>query len=259
MGPSSPSCSENFKQPIVFTAYNRPGYLRETLKSWSRVRGIGNTQLDFHVEPNCLETERVIASEATFTFVTTHVNDKHLGTQANPFYAIGCAFASFITPSPRDFVILAEDDFIVSDDALEYLAWARDELYADNRVVTVSCAQHEAQPGGLARVLLIKSWTGWVWGTWRDRWENLLAPGWSFNFDYGGWDWKLIRYWCGERGLLTAAPALSRSQHIGRSGTFTTPETFDDHTSRCFTPEVPPQAYRYDAEPVSVAYHHTGT
>jgi hypothetical protein len=246
----------------MFTAYNRPHYLRETLESWSRVRGIENTFFEFHVEPGCAEIVAVINESAISAPVVIHINDEHLGPQANPFHAIHAGFSRFSQPSPNNFVILAEDDFIVSDDIIEYLSWARDKFAADERVIAVSSTQFEEQPGGLSQVMLIPSWTGWVWGTWRDRWENLIAPNWTFNHEYGGWDWKMVRYWCGERGYLTAVPALSRSQHIGKlGGSYTTPETFSAHVSRCFVPGILPQVYQWDseAELVPVSYHHTGT
>jgi|SRR5277367_1092003 len=251
------------KQPVVFTAFNRPNYLRRVLRTWSQVRGIERTELDFHVEPDQPATLAAISETATFAPMIIKANDRHLGPQANPFYTIQCAFTNaFSNPSPRDFVILAEDDFIVSTDILEYLTWARDEFYHDERVIAVSSTQFEEQPGGLSQVMLIPSWTGWVWGTWRDRWENMIAPNWTFNHEYGGWDWKMVRYWCGERGYLTAVPALSRSQHIGKhGGSYTTPAAFAAHTSRCFVSEVPPQAYTWDrdAVPQAISYHHTNT
>ena len=248
-------------QPIVFTAYNRPHCLQETLESWAKVRGIKNVIMDFHVEPGQPATEAVIDEmDEHFGKMKVTTNRAHLGPQVNPFQGINCGFTQFRDPSPDDFVILAEDDFIVSDDILEYLAWTRDEFAGDKRVIAVSSTQFEAQ-GSLADVLLTPSWTGWVWGTWRDRWEQLIAPAWTFGYEYGGWDWKLIRYWCGERGYLTAVPALSRSQHIGRSGSFTTVESFEAHQSRCFAPVVPPQVYRWDRAvvPARVPYHHDGT
>src|SRR5277367_2946742 len=212
------------KQPVVFTAFNRPNYLRRVLRTWSQVRGIERTELDFHVEPDQPATLAAISETATFAPMIIKANDRHLGPQANPFYTIQCAFTNaFSNPSPRDFVILAEDDFIVSTDILEYLTWARDEFYHDERVI---------------------------------------APNWTFNHEYGGWDWKMVRYWCGERGYLTAVPALSRSQHIGKhGGSYTTPAAFAAHTSRCFVSEVPPQAYTWDrdAVPQAISYHHTNT
>jgi hypothetical protein len=246
-------------QRIVFTGNDRPEYMRRTLESWAKVRGVGDAMLDFHLEPGHPEVLSVCTGVG-FAEWTVHLNNTRLGVQANPFHAIWCGFNSVPEPKPHDFVILAEDDFVVGADILEYFAWAQEEFYLDKRVISVSATQFEAQ-GEADEVLLVRGWTGWVWGTWRDRWETMIAPDWTFNYEHDGWDRRIIDYWCGERGMVTAVPALSRSQHIGQyGGVHTVPAAFEEHTSRCFMPGLEPQQYRRrEGEPVDVSYHHTGT
>jgi hypothetical protein len=230
------------KQVIVFTAFNRPNYMYEVLNHWSDVRGISDTILDFHVEPNCPEMQQTCQEAGEFAETVLHVNESHQGVQRNPFNAINCGFTH--GSAPDDFVILAEDDFIVSTDILEWFAWARQEFYDDPRVLCVSATQHESH-GGLDQSLFVPWFPGWVWGTWRDRWENLIAPDWTFNYEHNGWDWRLTNYWCGEKGMVCVSPALSRSQHIGEChGVHTIPgDWFRDQQSKCFVPEVPSQVY----------------
>lgn len=256
------------RQVVVFTAHKRQDYLRKSLESWGRARGIENAVLDFHIEPSeefgavCEVIYHQVARQAGE--LTLHPNPALLGVQRNPYQALYCGFSSYWhehTGGPRDFVILAEDDFVVSDDVLEYFAWAQREYYHDPRALAVSATQFDRQ-GDINEALLIKGWTGWVWGTWRDRWENILKPDWTFAYEHGGWDWRIIKHWCGVRGYGTVTPAVSRSQHIGQyGGVHTNPDTFRDHQSRCFEPLIAPAPYirRFPDDLVDVAFHHTGT
>lgn len=232
------------RQVIVFTAFNRPDYLAETLESWSRARGISNTLLDFHMEPGSTDVHEV-CEEVDFAETSLHVNPTRLGIQRNPFNALNCGFTWQESPSPSDFVILAEDDFVVSTDTLEWFAWAREEFYADENVLLVSSNQYEEQSGGLAQSLFIPWFPGWVWGTWRDRWQSIAAD-WTFEYEHRGWDWRLTDHFCGEMNKVCVVPAISRSQHIGEfNGVHTIAGTwFRDQQSKCFQPEVPPQSYR---------------
>ena len=235
-------------QIVAFTAFNRPHYMSQVLESWSYVRDVSEAHFDFHVEPGCREMETV-CSYAPRTGSSVHVNGSRLGVQRNPFAAINCAFDRYLRESAfekqDDFVILAEDDFIVSTDILEWFSWAQQEFYEDQRVLCVSATQHEKQ-GDEAQSLFLPWFPGWVWGTWRDRWQNLIAPDWTFDYEHRGWDWRLTDYWCKEKGMVCVAPAVSRTQHIGEhGGVHTIPgQWFLDQQSRCFEPEIPPQQYR---------------
>jgi hypothetical protein len=236
------------RQVIVFTAFNRPLYLSETLESWSHVRGIRDAILDFHIEPGSTDVDEVCASVNFVAGRALHVNPTRLGIQRNPFNAINCGFTygdSGTLPQPDDFVILAEDDFVVSTDVLEWFAWARKEFYSDERVLLVSANQYEQQSGGLAQSLFIPWFPGWVWGTWRDRWQS-IADDWTFEYEHNGWDWRLTDHFCGELHKVCVVPAISRSQHIGEfNGVHTIAGTwFREQQSKCFQPEVPPQVYR---------------
>lgn len=227
------------RQTVVFTGNDRPHYMRETLESWSRARGVGNWLLGFHLEPGCPEVAETCRSVG-FAPVTVTVNPERYGVQRNPYEAISGGFAS-----GAEFVVLAEDDMIVSTDVLEYLAWARDAYMGDRQVLAVCAHMDYERPGGLSAAVRLAWFGGWVWGTWRDRWEHLIAPDWTFGYEHGGWDWRLTDHWMGERGYRAICPALSRSQHIGKhGGTHCSPEQFAGLQSQCFVPDVPPQRYQ---------------
>lgn len=235
---------------IAFTINNRPQYLKETLESWSRVRGIGDAELLFRCEPGCAEAVAVCRS-ADFAPAHYRVNEERAGVLANPWLALDKGF------DWDDFVILAEEDLIVSPDTLEYFTWA--QRYRDDpSVLGVTTHQHHERPGGLAGAgpadwSADGGWHFWVWGTWKDRWDRLLRDDWDFTYrengggpSQRGWDWRIRNKLVIGQGMTMIAPSLSRSQHIGRyGGSHCSPADFDVVASRCFAGlEVPPQDYQ---------------
>ena len=227
-------------QVVVFTANDRPHYMARTLDLWSRVRGIGDCRLIFRCEPGCPEMAALCGTASDFAGeVTVIVNEERHGVLRNPHTALTTGFAF------GDFVILAEDDLTPADDTLEFLAWCRDKYAGDPQVIAASASRIDEYPGGPSGVMRHDRFHCWIWGTWRDRWENLLSPDWQFDYALGGWDWRINNYWLGELGYRVAAPCLSRSQHIGREGGIhcNTPEIFEQTRSRSFRPVYGKQDY----------------
>ena len=240
---------------VTFTVNNRPEYLRETLESWSRVRGAEDAAFYFRCEPGCPEA-RAICEDFTGRFggIVTE-NPRRYGVLGNPWAALEMAFA--VCEDPRDFAILAEEDLIVSPDVLEYFGWC--QRYADDPdVLGVTTYQHDEQPGGLSGVgpadwSRDDRWHFWVCGTWRDRWQNLIRDDWDFTYRENGggpgqmgWDWRIRNLLVIGKGMKMIAPSLCRSQHIGRhGGAHCQPQDFERLLSPSFAgPDVPPQEYR---------------
>lgn len=227
---------------ISFTVCGRPGYLSWVLESWRDVRGIADARLLFLCEPGC--DEAVALCEAVdFAERTVTVNKERLGILANPWHALEDGFAR------SDFVVLGEEDLIVSTDALEYLAWCRDRYRSDPGVLAVTTHQYAAQPGSMPGVMPQRFDQDpdphlWVWGTWKDRWEGILRDDWDMDYSYRGWDWHIKDRHLTGRGMRLMAPCLSRSQHVGRlGGIHCTPDQYETMRSRCFVPRVGPQEY----------------
>jgi hypothetical protein len=229
---------------VSFTVNNRPEYLVESLISWSKVRGIGNVRLEFHCEPDddCIDICRSVA----FADSQLYVNMEQLGSQRNTYVALDTAHQL------ADYVILAEDDMIVSTDILELHAWAAAEYKDDERTLALVAGRgQEAASSDPAAI--VPDWRiGWCWGSWSDRWAY-IGPDWDLTWLPGGhfareWDTRISNYWCREQGHRTLIPALSRVQHIGIDGGINSykwdAESHErDVASHCFSPEYDPQSY----------------
>jgi hypothetical protein len=236
---------------VAFTVGGRVSYLRETLASWSNVRGIEGAELIFCCEPGHYEAAQM-CREVEFAPVLCSVNPSRFGVLRNPWHAFDTAFRGY----EADFAVLAEEDITVSPDALEFFAWCQ-RYRDDSSVLAVSLHQRDAQPGGLAGVTTARwDYDGahmWVWGTWRDRWENLLRDDWDFAYEENGggplqrgFDWRIRNKYCLQQGMRVIAPCMSRAQHIGKyGGAHATPAQYAGLKSRCFAgPDVGPQDYR---------------
>lgn len=245
---------------IAFTVHNRPAYLRETLESWSKVRGIGDHALIFRCEPGCPEAAGICES-VDFAPALTVRNHLRLGVLGNPQWAFHHGFFMHAAqrgyPLRADFVVLAEEDMVVSPDVIEYFAWCQ-RYQDDPGVLGVTTYQHHERPGGLpgagaADWRADSEWHFWVWGTWRDRWDHLLRDSWDLTYDENGggplqrgWDWNIRNRLVLGEGMRMIAPSLCRSQHIGKEGgAHCTPGQFEGLLSSCFAgPDVPPQDYQ---------------
>lgn len=240
---------------VTFTVHNRPEYLRRTLESWSKVRGIEEVTFVFRCEPGCPEAVTVCQDFLGGAAGVVFVNEARFGVLGNPWMALETGFSAL---EDDGFVILAEEDLIVSPDVIEYFTWC--QRYRDDpQVLGVTTYQHHEQPGGLAGAgpadwSRDDQWHFWVWGTWRDRWQALIRDGWDFTYDGScgcppdrrGWDWALRNHLIRDKGMTMIAPSLCRSQHIGRDGgSHCTPAQFDALLSGCYAGgDVPPQDYR---------------
>ena len=201
---------------IVLTANNRPGYLRRTLESWSKVRGVTGHPLVVASEPPHEDTLRVCHEFSDRLNLELRRNPEPLGVRDNPFRLLDWAFET------QDFVVYSEEDIIVSDDCLEYLAWGRDALHDEVQVLCLKQQWWQPEhPANAVRVVPHFSANGL--GIWEDTWEFMRS---LWYTDERGWDWSITS--AIARGeWLSAVPEHSRSNHIGRIGTYMTPEQFD--------------------------------
>jgi hypothetical protein len=224
---------------------DRPGYLTETLDSWSAVRGLAQWSFRFVVEPGreeprCRAVIEEFSRRRVARDVHLEVNDERRGVLANPHHALSGAFAT-----GAGFVVLAEEDIVVADDVCEFLAAQPD----DPEVLAVCAFSGLAAPQP-PDVVADAPFSPWVWGTWADRWHGLLAPRW---FDAArapdgeggnGFDFGIVRLQEAAR-LRVLAPLASRSDNIGREGgVHALPEEFDQTRAPTFALRRDPVRWR---------------
>jgi hypothetical protein len=178
---------------------------------------------------------------------SVHVNGSCLGVAGNPEAAMSRAFGR-----GADFVMLAEEDIVVSDDILEYFEWA-DRTFRHDKHVLAVCARSKNAAGHPQLVTVEPRFEVQGWGTWARQWESVLAPTWDFDYstyngapgNEAGWDWNIATRVLPERQLKCVLPAVSRVSHIGLDeGVHTSPESFKADASPTFEAHRPSVAYR---------------
>jgi hypothetical protein len=251
---------------VATTACKRPYYWRETVKSWEQARGISD-MLMFYVAMGRSDRER----EMTAVLQQSNLMDRP-GVIVRPdpvpnmgmHRAIGdmgnMLLADTKNPAPgADFVVFGEEDVVVSDDVLEYFAWAAAE-FEDNGNVAAVCAhspggqgwdKHEPADDGDAdqwQVRLLPYFNAWCWGTWWDRWP-MFAKEWDWDCTSGGatdsgWDWNIATRILPRNNKLCVVPDASRSQNIGRlEGWASSDWSFSFSQAQSFRPHREPGKY----------------
>ncbi len=240
---------------VMVTAWRRPYYLEPVLESWLRamVRLDAPPLYRFVIalgQTDRYEQQLALIEELrpSFPVELEIAHQSHAAIAAEgPHQAIGEAGDYIFSDESVQFLVFGEEDVIVSDDALRYMAWASEE-YEHTPQVLLVCAHNR---GGMAwdfqqlaadqdadqqAVQLLPYFNPWVWGTWRDRWVNTVQPGWGWSApDYAtGYDWSIMKTIMLGR-YLCVVPDAARSQNIGEhEGLYATPETWSFSHSQSF-------------------------
>jgi hypothetical protein len=229
---------------LVFTAFDRPEYLAQTLDTWNDVRGLASIPASFFIEPSDLVDSVAELAFTLRTSTTVNINETVQGVLVNPWNALDSAFGN-----GAEFVILAEDDVVVSQDTLEFFNWASVEYQTTDVLAVNACSSLGG--GRDNEVYTDAGFNPLVWGTWTDRWYNVLRDTWDKDYSTGnpdgseaGWDWNINRIiQAGDWRVVR--PVNSRSNHIGEfNGTHTTPESFPGSQSISYKQIRGRQRYR---------------
>jgi hypothetical protein len=208
------------KLAVAITVNDRPEYLMRVIQSWANVRGIENTWVIFQVEPTsevCFD----LCKDAGFNKKLVLLNQVQMGALGNPYVAMQSGFSSV---GDIDFVIVGEDDSVVTPDALEFFSFAA-RHYSDHPLCLGACS-FQAEPTGAADIVFPRHYfASVVWGTWRDRWD-VIREHWPFDYQ-PAWDRYLLDL-VKDTEHYFAFPGISRSQHIGKyGGTHMPPDQFE--------------------------------
>lgn len=203
---------------VTFTAHNRPQYLRETLASWAVAEGAHAVPFYFSCEPGQPDVEKQCRD---FPYVQrVWVNHDNKGPLGNPWYALDRAFKR-----GHDFVILAEDDAVVSPDILDYFE-AMAYRFSHRQDIFTICSFNHRQNGREDEFHRRTWFASTVWGITRERWSRDVKHHWGFTYAQTEWDKRFVT-WLPAHGWQCIYPCVSRSQHIGRVGAHMREEDFE--------------------------------
>lgn len=230
---------------VAFTVSgHREKYLRQALDSWARARGSLDVPFIFCVEPSAMPVAEFTAwARRAFPLARVIVNDRRLGCLANTRNAFGQAFAA-----GADYAVMAEEDLEVASDVLEFHSWAACEYAPDPQVVSV-CAHARAGKGTDPAAVTRACWFNpLVCGTWRDRWDSYVLPGWAgIEGNDQGWDTNWQRR-VNRDARYSIFPVMSRVMHIGEISSLVkwplSEYFYRISRSECYRPDYPPQQYR---------------
>lgn len=232
---------------IAFTvSCRRPRYLYRCLESWSQVRGIRDAYLVLALEPVHPLSQFPIGQVRSYmarTFPGHHeitVASEPQGCTPNTRRALARAF------QVADFAILAEEDIEVADDVLEYFAYA--QRYQGSPDVLAVCANTREHGDGTEADVFTAPWfSPLVWGTWRGRHDDILAPAWAQrDVPWDGTAKEVLS----TRQMLGVFPAWSRALHFGESSNMTPRSAngpnyfYRQALSNCYRPHYDPQEFR---------------
>lgn len=229
---------------VVMTLWRRPGYTRKALQSWMTVRGVRELgSFTAYIDPSDRQAE--VAELCETAGIDVMMNPERYGVSMNPEFSMKRGFES-----GAKFVIIADDDMLVSEDVLEYFRWAATEFEIRSSVAAV-CA-HTPEPTAADRpedeVELLPRYRCWVWGTWKDGWEGIFQPNWDRDYSSGepaGYDWNFDLRVIPRLEKTCVFPAASRTQNIGRfEGVHASPGEFAKTVNPSFREKREPVEYR---------------
>lgn len=204
---------------IALTAFGRPHYLRQTLKSLSNCSGIEHAHLVVSVDYNSNPETRAQVIDLVLGWdkspIEISLRGSSIGCDSNTRAVMDQAFGC-----GREYVVLLEDDICVSPDFLYYHHWCSNYYQYDFNVLQVLAHSRSSHfvPELARSVCRRRGFSGLSWGTWKNRW-NLIREPWSNVPSYDVFQW---RRWMRENNYgwdaCAIRPYLSRIQHIGAVG-----------------------------------------
>ena len=225
---------------VMTVSSDRPSYLRTTLDSWKSVRLISEWPFRFHIEPSsrrsmCVDIINQWIDETGLSDVDLIYNSSRLGVLRNPWHALENAFVS-----GAEFALLAEEDIIVSSDILEYVSEVGRRYCSSSEVLAI-CASNFGNGTDRSITYLAPDFCPLIWGTWSDRWFNILRDTWDLDYSTGnadgsqaGWDWNIKMRLIPRLSMVCAHAEVSRALHIGEYGVHMLPADFPASQARNF-------------------------
>ena len=228
---------------LAFTVCGRSHYLRQSLDSWLKTNLNIVSSVHFFIEP----TGSIEANEEIDRFalkcpvpLIKHFNKEKLGVLRNPWHLFDHCFRI----EGATFVILGEDDFIVSPDTLDFLEFGRKN--AQPKTLAVCCKNMgESANDDPSTFAYTAGFDGNIWGTWANTWRDYLRDTWDFDYSSGkadntssGWDHNIGKRIMPKNDLRCLVPTASRSYHIGVKGVHCTEKEYALTTTTNFVKDA---------------------
>jgi len=205
---------------IAISAYNRPEYSQRSIAAIFGAKGFNPQKYRIFCAMDCHKDgsfNRDVYNIYEFFGIIPDVAEQKRGCNYNVKRALELAWED----NP-DFVLMIEDDIIISDDSLQYIEWAADKYKNDHSVHTIGLWGHDKGPSlpvsekDYGKVMRQTYFTCWGWGTWKDRWKEMLAT-WTTGDDSHETSWDVIvSSHLGE--MVEILPAISRAYNCGEHG-----------------------------------------
>lgn len=198
-----------YRKVISMTGWKRLDYTKQVIDSLKSCIGFEDYTLLPTIEPGYPEVVKVFEGLPNCNLI---VNDQRLGCAANTLKALQRGF------DISDFVIHMEDDTVPGIDSLKYFEYIYKTYKDDKEIFTATAYNRTAkiEPKDYFTAHRCPNFTGWMWATWKDRFEEMKEK-WDFN----AWDVGINKKIRGNRYEI--CPSLSRSKNIGEFlGTYTT-------------------------------------
>lgn len=197
------------KKIITMTAYKRPDYTKLVIDNLKNCIGFEDYLLLARIEPGYPEVEIIFKDLPNCKLI---INDGPRGCGVNTYKILEEGFKR------SDFVIHMEDDTIPGIDCLKYFEYLNKRYKDDNSIFTVSAFNRMSNseisrlnPTDYFSINKCQSFTGWIWGTWNSRWQEIREK--WVNEDPPGWDHNINRNI--RKGRYEIVPTLPRSLNIG--------------------------------------------
>lgn len=197
----------SYRKVITMTGWRRPEYTKQVIDNLKNCIGFEEYTILPTIEPGYPKVLDIFNNLPNCNLV---VNDTRLGCETNTFKALQRGF------DISDFVIHLEDDTVPGIDSLRYFEWAYDTYKNDEQIFTVTAYNRVRDINTINSqdyfsAYRQKWFTGWFWGTWIDRFEE-MSKRWDFH---QSWDKNINKKIRGNRYEI--CPSIPRSQNIGEN------------------------------------------
>ena len=208
--------------PIIMIAYNRPYYMKQSLRSLLNVRGVEKKNIEVIQDDKNKDVAQVaidfgIKLKQHVQNRTTYGPDPDPGIFIAQHYAYALRYA-FEKNTDAPAIIIVEDDLLYSPDFLEYLEYNSVILEDDESTFLLSAWNDNGQKNLIRdpyRLHRTEYFPGLGWLLPRKLYENELQKTWPFYH----WD-HWLRDPVIHKGRDCIYPEVSRTYHIGEYGTF---------------------------------------